>query len=309
MMLRSTKRQRIALSSSYPRPDFPARFESLNDDTLGLILEFVGNKCYNSFGGLNKHCRETYITSGMAKETCLFWYGPLRSIRIRCHYWRDVCKRFFGIDTKKLKEALGKGVIHHNRRDVLDWATRERDELALSGICNVAGEEGKIDLLNEIFNNIKDDEDYERFFRNNAGSHAVRSGKLCVLKWLETQGIRFCKEIYGRKAAERGHIHILEWLRDKGGIRLDEFVFEGAAVGGQIDTLKWFRNHGCPLTESMFDEAVLRGNLDVLQYMHDEGFPWSIHDSSVSEDEILLYPEVKIWLRMNGYYDGIGDDD
>jgi len=109
----------VSITTPVSGADLPAIFDSLNDDTLGLVLKFVGDKSYGSFGGLNKHCREVHLnTPGMRKETFLFGYAPLAVI----------IDRIEGEQTDwELHERVGKGVVLYNRRDVMDWAKQNQN--------------------------------------------------------------------------------------------------------------------------------------------------------------------------------------
>jgi len=131
------------------RPDLPATFESLNDDTLTTVLEFVGDKCYRSFGGINKRCREVYLSSEMTKETFLYGYAPLSRITDKIERAIEDYERAGEFDWK-LRKRVGKGVVFYNRWDVLSWALQQRNKYVLNGICNIAAEEGRIDLLDEV---------------------------------------------------------------------------------------------------------------------------------------------------------------
>jgi len=298
------KRQRLISIASYVSswPDLPARFESLNDDTLGLILKFVGNKSYGSFGGLNYHCKEIYIASGMTKETFIFGYGPLSVIQER--YERD------GELDWKLRKALSKGVVFYNRRDVLEWALEEQNTKILRGICEVATEEGRMDLLNEIWDNFEDDEDYayerECMIFGCVDSNAAESGKLDVIKWFDKKDLgnldNIDKSVCAKEAARHGHLHILQWLKEEKDLQLVSSFYDFAIDGGQLHVMKWLREQSCPWGEDTFACAALEGHLDILQFLHDEGCPW---DRSIYIDEEDVTSEVIEWLRINGYDDRI----
>eukprot|EP00594_Rhizosolenia_setigera_P019376 CAMPEP_0178957330 /NCGR_PEP_ID=MMETSP0789-20121207/10846_1 /TAXON_ID=3005 /ORGANISM="Rhizosolenia setigera, Strain CCMP 1694" /LENGTH=305 /DNA_ID=CAMNT_0020639551 /DNA_START=424 /DNA_END=1341 /DNA_ORIENTATION=- len=288
------KRRRLIMVSSNvssPWPDIPATFDSLNNDTLGLVLEFVGNKSYRSIGGVNKHCKEIYLnTPGTTKETFLFGYGSLAVIIDRCRCNRFICRT--------TQDAVAKGVVFYNRRDVMDWALEEQNTRILEAICNVAGKEGRIDLLNKVFNNI-DDEDGKDYIFECVDSHAAESGKLDVLKWFETKGFDIDKFNCAAKAAFHGHLHIIQWLKEERGLELKGELYLNVIEGsGQLHVMKWLREQSCPWSGWTFASAAKEGNLDILQWLHDEGCPWS-DDYHVPESD--LKPEVIDWCRVNGY--------
>eukprot|EP00594_Rhizosolenia_setigera_P004061 CAMPEP_0178952854 /NCGR_PEP_ID=MMETSP0789-20121207/8086_1 /TAXON_ID=3005 /ORGANISM="Rhizosolenia setigera, Strain CCMP 1694" /LENGTH=274 /DNA_ID=CAMNT_0020634031 /DNA_START=46 /DNA_END=867 /DNA_ORIENTATION=- len=264
-------------------PDVPAIFESLNDDTLTTVLEFVGGKSYRSFGGVNEHCKEIYIASGMKKETFLYGYGPLSAIQDKI----EEGGRFH----QNLYEAVGKGVVFYNRSDVLAWALQERNNYVLREICNLASREGRIDMLEEVWDNIEDD-DEEYIFRC-VGSYAGRHGNLDVLEWLETKGLFFNIDWCAEEAASHGHLHIIEWLIEEQGLRLFGGLYNSAIHGGgHLNVMTWLREQKVPWDTHTFVKAAEKGNLDILQWLHDEGCSW---DRSVLVIEHRLYSGAIDW--------------
>lgn len=186
-------------------------FETLNDDTLGLILRFVGRRLYIPFGGINKQCNETYLKSGLTKETFSCGYAPLSVILDKYSGWD------WGAG-HRLGNAVGKGVIQHNRSDILNWALEEQHMCMMASICKVSVEEGRIDIVKKILSKVSDNTNTNNIF-GDLSRLAVRNGKLDMLKWLITNGNGFpTKDIAWctREAARGGHLHILEWLKIKG---------------------------------------------------------------------------------------------
>jgi len=280
------KKRRLTYVSSRPRADLPATFESLNDDTLTTVLEFVGNKSYRSFGGLNKRCKEVYLnTSGMTKETFLYGYAPLSVITDGYDDGTSV----------EAREALSKGVIFYNRRDVLSWALEEENEDVLNRICFVAAREGRIDILNNV--NDEDDDDIRSIF-DYVDIHAARGGKLKVLKWFETKGLSIYEFRCVHEASRRGQLHIIKWLQEEKGLELVNEFYNSAIDGGQLHVMKWLREQEVDWDVCNFFYAARIGNLDILQWLQDEGCPWSEY-FRLSEDKVK--PEVVDWCRVNGY--------
>jgi len=306
---RSSKRQRLmslSLHVSPLRPDVPARFESLSDDPLTTILEFVGRRSYRSFGGLNKHCREVYLsTKGMTKETFVYGYATLSVII-------NKIERAIEDDDWDLYlfETVGKGVAFYNRRDVLAWALQREYEYLSRFICYVAAREGRIDILDEVWNYIGDDADEadKRTIFENIDTEKVVAwyGKLNVLKWFEMKGLSIFTEICAYSACSNGQIHILQWLEEEQGLELNGGYYEDAIEYGQLNVMRWLREKEVPWSDDgdTFLEAAEKGNLDVLQWLHDEGCPWDYnHTINISEDRVK--PEVVKWCRVHGYGDRI----
>eukprot|EP00594_Rhizosolenia_setigera_P016530 CAMPEP_0178966772 /NCGR_PEP_ID=MMETSP0789-20121207/17121_1 /TAXON_ID=3005 /ORGANISM="Rhizosolenia setigera, Strain CCMP 1694" /LENGTH=291 /DNA_ID=CAMNT_0020652101 /DNA_START=67 /DNA_END=939 /DNA_ORIENTATION=+ len=286
-----SKRRRLMLSYVPRRPDLPAIFESLNDDTLTTVLEFVGNKSYVTYAGINKHCKEVYLnTPGLTKETFLYGYAPLAVIKERYPN-----KPFF-----EAQVALSKGVVFYNRRDVLALVIQRRDTTLLKRICYIAAEVGKIDILDEVWNIIYH-EDYKGYVFYHVDCHAARGGKLNVLKWFNTKELRIDEGECALYAARHAQLHILQWLREMRGLEFNGELYDSAINGGnRLHVMKWLRNQACPWGERTFREAAIKDNLDILQWLHDEGCPWPQHNRV---HECYLIPEVIDWCRVNGYGD------
>jgi len=191
---------------------------------------------------------------------------------------------------------MGKGVLLYNRRDIFKWALQERSNCVLIGICNVASKEGKIDVLEEMWNNIDDEDDKEDVFRY-VNRSAACVGKLNVLKWFETKGLYFNKNKCAKVAARNGQLQILEWLREQG-LELNWELYDEAIKGDHLRVMKWLREQEFGCYRYTFYFATRKGNLDILQWLHDEGYPWH---HNVCVDELCLKPEVVQWLRANGY--------
>jgi len=283
------------------KPDLPATFESLNDDTLTTVLEFLGNKSYGSFGGTNKHCKEVYLASGKTKKTFLFEYAPLSVIKDR--YERAIEKDdddyYDDDDDEELDQRVGKGVVLYNRSDVLVWAVQERKELVLRAICDLAAEEGRLDILNEVLINVNESGIFEY-----VDYHAAECGKLNVLKWLETKGFDVNEYVCADQAARHGQPHILQWLQEEKDLQLCEGLYNKTIWGGHINVLKWLREQEVPWGERTFKLTAQKGNLNILQWLHDRGCPWPNNDT-YRVGEYALKPEVVEWCRGNGYGDRI----
>eukprot|EP00594_Rhizosolenia_setigera_P004553 CAMPEP_0178954256 /NCGR_PEP_ID=MMETSP0789-20121207/8885_1 /TAXON_ID=3005 /ORGANISM="Rhizosolenia setigera, Strain CCMP 1694" /LENGTH=197 /DNA_ID=CAMNT_0020635629 /DNA_START=23 /DNA_END=613 /DNA_ORIENTATION=+ len=102
----SNKKARVSVARL---PDLPASFDTLDDDCLGNVLDFVGKKCYSAFGRVNKRCHEMFCSKGLKKETYLYGYGPLHLIQQQ------------GTRKGGWFPGFSIGVLHYNRRDIFEW--------------------------------------------------------------------------------------------------------------------------------------------------------------------------------------------
>eukprot|EP00594_Rhizosolenia_setigera_P016516 CAMPEP_0178966136 /NCGR_PEP_ID=MMETSP0789-20121207/16743_1 /TAXON_ID=3005 /ORGANISM="Rhizosolenia setigera, Strain CCMP 1694" /LENGTH=194 /DNA_ID=CAMNT_0020651345 /DNA_START=126 /DNA_END=710 /DNA_ORIENTATION=+ len=57
--------------------NYDASFDSLTDDVLYHIVEFVGKKCYFPFGLLDKRCNRIFNEYNLPKVTFLYGIAPL----------------------------------------------------------------------------------------------------------------------------------------------------------------------------------------------------------------------------------------
>lgn len=81
-------------------------FESLVDDILDLILQFVGKRSYGSYGRINKRCHMIFLGKNLPKETFLFGYAPFDS-------------SWVGKFTSYSYYELAKAALAYNRNDIL----------------------------------------------------------------------------------------------------------------------------------------------------------------------------------------------
>lgn len=225
-------------------------FESLNNDTLDLVLEFVGKSSYSVFGKLNKRSHEVYLSSGWPKETFLCGYAPLSIFEegyIRPSY-----------------ESVGKAVVYYNRGDLLNWAIREKNKKMLWGICEIAAEAGITNVLGEVLNSSTLRK--KKKFSDYLDIVAAEIGHLNVLKWLDTNVLSINKEECVQYAASKDHVKVLEWFLDSGyEFDKDEDVFLYAADGGNLGACKWLLEQGCSWNESTLTIAVRAGNIQLLR--------------------------------------------
>eukprot|EP00594_Rhizosolenia_setigera_P012987 CAMPEP_0178955130 /NCGR_PEP_ID=MMETSP0789-20121207/9417_1 /TAXON_ID=3005 /ORGANISM="Rhizosolenia setigera, Strain CCMP 1694" /LENGTH=287 /DNA_ID=CAMNT_0020636693 /DNA_START=202 /DNA_END=1065 /DNA_ORIENTATION=- len=278
----------------------PAEFDLLNDDTLGLILQFHGRDTTYlplPFGILDKRCLEIFLSTEMAREKFLFGYAPLSVII-------DFCRGLELFEYYRFSDSLGKGVFHYGRRDVFDWALQEKNQFVLGCIFAYAAGERRLDVMTEIAEKLE----YIDIFEDGFCEHvlclsAASCGHLDVLDWLVSCG--FSEEYYERyadAAAANGHLNILEWIEDIG-CRFDREALNSAARGGHLHILRWLREQGWRFDESTFWQAAMSGNLEILDWLQAEDCPWK--DNARFPNK--LSSDTQQWLRDNGYHFNLYD--
>jgi len=180
-------------------------FNSLDDNTVHHILLFTGKKSYATYGLLNKRCNQIFTTYNYPKDSYLFGFAPLSVIQ----------RRYTA--SGNFRDGVGDGVVRYNRKDVLQWSLEEQHKLRLYHICLEASRDGRLDILNTIFE--KSNEETMEYFREYDWP--------CL------------------KAAENGRLDVLKLLR-KNGFDWDEETFFVAKVNGHNEVLQYLRENGCP---------------------------------------------------------------
>jgi len=71
-IINSYKRAKVVSLASLPQLESPASFNSLDDDCLGNVLDFVGKECYSAFVCINKRCNKMFCSKGLPKEIYSF---------------------------------------------------------------------------------------------------------------------------------------------------------------------------------------------------------------------------------------------
>lgn len=289
-------------------------FDSLIDDNLGLILEFVGRRSYASFGGINKECRSIYLASGMLKETYLYGYAPNSVFKNKWNNWefqfstgrkRRLDNGRTSLRDRNELDTMINVVVYYNRISLIHWAQQEEIECLLSGVCRVAVQKGRIDLLIEALRNNADGSIrkslYSEFgeFGICLDRLAASHGQLDVLKWFYLNGFNLHPKSCALDASAEGHLHVLEWMKDEG-YRLDQDkrLCNTAAQCGQLRVLIWLRDQGCCLNAGVFISAVHSGNINVLEWLLNQGCPRDEHafNNAIEKGDIRILN----WLRDSG---------
>jgi len=260
-------------------------FESLNNDTLNIVLEFVGKSSYSVFGKLTKRSHEVYLSSGWPKETFLCGYAPLSIFEER--YIRPS------------NESVGKAVVYYNRGDLLNWAIREKNKEMLWEICVIATKAGITSVLGEVLNSSALRKKKKFFDYLDLDIVAADKGHLNLLKWLDTNKLSINKEECVQYAATKDHVKILEWFLDSGyEFDKDKDVFWYAADGGNLVTCKWLLEQGCSWDGSTFPIAARAGNIQLLQWLLEQGCPWDERTFKCAAQVGKM--QVLEWLREQG---------
>jgi len=203
-IINSYKRAKVVSLASLPQLESPASFNSLDDDCLGNVLDFVGKECYSAFVCINKRCNKMFCSKGYPKKTYWYGYAPLRLITQRRIGWYS---------------GFAKAVLHYNRRDILDWLLRDGEPITrsrLKFVCCDVIKESRLDILREIFYRASARQlKYLRSSNNDSDLcyDAASIGNLKIFHFLWQNWCKYDK--YTRMVAEEnGHEHILQFMRN-----------------------------------------------------------------------------------------------
>jgi len=253
-------------------------FESLVDDTLDLVLQFVGKRSYRSYGGINKRCRMIFLSKNLPKETFFCGYAPLSMIKDK----ESVVE--FKEKVARYNYRLALGVVKCNRYDILQWLLLEKNKRAIVEIFDNAASYG-LNTLKRVKNLVGDDaftamkiyEDWD------VCEIAAWWGKLDVLNWFKSKGWFDPNRVASgmKVAARNGNIPILEWLMENG-CELDKNLFCGAAGGGHLNVFRFLEEKNCPLDlNRCMPFAASGGSLEIIQWLVQHGFSFDDVDEWV----------------------------
>lgn len=259
-------------------------FELLSSDNLFLVLQFLGQNSYSTFGSANKKCNEVFKVFELPKKSFI---GLLPEVSIKKLLLKRSSISCFDRAIAKAYIIYDSSILHN----ILGCDLRISME-----ICYLAAAKGRIDILDRFCNN-----SYYRVKRIEDSlkgdikicMHAARSGELHTLKWLVSKNFKIDKETVWEVAAENGRIIVLEWMRNDG----YEWNEETYAKTSNLNTLEWLKSNGCPLNERCCIEAADRCNLDALKWLHTNDCPWNSMTLYCAAQQ--GYMEMCKWLLAN----------
>lgn len=248
------KRRRVAVAEPI------VTFESLVNDIHDTILQFLGKRSYSSYGGINKRCREVFLSKNIPKKTFLFGFAPLSMIKEKC----NDCDYDYD-------NVLGQAIVAYNRNNILQWLLRDENEDAIRETFNVAAgvslktfQRIKNDVGDDAFTSMKIKDDW------NVSYEAACGARLDVLKWLKTEGWFKPSDIRPSSmeaVAKKGNIPVLEWILENG-CSLDDSAFDGAAEGGHLNMMNFLKERNCPLNPRFCMSCAAKGgSLETIQWL------------------------------------------
>lgn len=311
-------------------------FDSLNDDTLCQVFQFVGKNSYRNFGLINKRCNQMYDVCDVLKRTSLYGYGNIPMIEEKLHYLL-AAKAQENHETEyrylPAQSRLARSILFYNRYDIIDYLMGDPDFTDFtSELGNEAALQGRKDVLVYLFENLDEEmlmplktdrylcarasegDHFELLkwlreengccldrwpYDGTAATYPAQRGDMDMLKYMYENG---CLVNYGTiaSAAKGGHIHVIEWLLSVG-CSFDKYCCEEAANGCQLKTLKWLRNRGCPWNiNECAKSAAYGGQLNVLQWLHEDMgcvLNERIYSWASNGENIDMY----LWLKSKGF--------
>lgn len=126
----------------------------------------------------------------------------------------------------------------------------------------------------------------------NTYQNASLSVQLLLLSATNRAGYHFPDtfESFALLAVTQGRLKVLQWLHSKG-LRLQSIYCSLAARGGQLEILKWLRSRSCDWDECVPMNAVHNGHLDTFRWAVQNGCPYDVQ-------ELLLVTEASLWPEI-----------
>lgn len=201
-------------------------FTSLNDDTLHVILQYIGLKSYHTFGLIDKRCNLVYEKSGFPKETFICGYAPMLMVKSTYyHHYRNFHLHVI------------KAILFYNRFDLLERLIRNQNNDILRSLCHESARERRLDILIQIFN-----------------TNSTTTQK--TLKYIKEKN-HICYY-----AALGGDLETLKWACHTQGFALDKYVFEAAAKSRNSEMLTYLVDQDCPCSEEVLNVVAMLGKSD-----------------------------------------------
>lgn len=173
--------------------------DTLNDDTLKQILQFIGMKSYIVFGSINKRCHNFFLVdddgsdSGndkagttnkntiILKRSETFIGNVHISIIDKLYNWGD-CKK---IKQQNLRKGIANAIVLQQHHELLEWSVTKQDVYLLQEICELSAQHKYgINVLDYVFTRKNKSKQNERItIRSRWNNNNINYGILsCLLK-------------------------------------------------------------------------------------------------------------------------------
>lgn len=305
-------------------PHSSTGFHSLNDDTLNEIYEWTGKKSFLTLGFINKRCNalfhdDTDEKNKNKKETFYGFISRDSASEVFTELNRDKNSSRYEKqhELRKLNQGVAWGIVHDKNEKLLNWSLEMKDINLLTEICVLAGMEGKVEIIQDIFS--RAGEALLSWLRDDVRlcDCCSEAGKLNALKYLRENGCSWSEKTC-TYASKNGHLDILEYACDNG----CEFNWNSclvtAAGSGRLNVLQWINEYcrngdSCPLlpSSSVSPSALMKmwgseitaaaassGNLKTLQFLRSQGCEWDADTCASAAENGHL--EILKYLRANG---------
>eukprot|EP00611_Tribonema_gayanum_P025758 TRINITY_DN5963_c0_g1_i2.p1 TRINITY_DN5963_c0_g1~~TRINITY_DN5963_c0_g1_i2.p1 ORF type:complete len:351 (-),score=66.49 TRINITY_DN5963_c0_g1_i2:2276-3328(-) len=234
------------------------------DNTLGLILSFVGKGNWLFVAGVSRKWRAIYASGVSSAGDAGAEAGPAAGPAAAVASPADVnaasmqrttfASALSTVPTLQMAHACGLNMDHLNERGIYSF-------------CRTAGEVGSKEVLLWA---------REHGMRWNACvcGGATQQDRLAILRWLRLEQdcpweIRFV----ARTAAERGMVTLLEWVMSQPDAQVltNTYLSLAASAGGSIPVLEWLLARGALDADHLCTHAARYGQLAALQWLHEHG--------------------------------------
>lgn len=272
--------------------------ESLNDDVLQNIAQYVAPKSFTLLAPVSRRFRDLYYVDDDDDEhehnnnMMNKRFPRLSSLRysiIKVEQVEKLYKQFSlsHNDLRKLielREGIVRAIIQDKNPNLLDWVLQEEeketptqkhdktlDRVILRRIVNEAAVSGYMDLIQRIDDSIRrnstSDKNRDYIFASICNK-AAANGHLNILKWARSHEQKFpWSSLTCALAAMNGNMDILEYaISNK--CPYDVSLCVSAAKSGNLDLLQWaILEKKCPISGAICEVAASRGFLNIIQWM------------------------------------------
>lgn len=261
-------------------------FDSLIDDNLLHIFDYVGKKSYGGFGYINKRCNNIFNTQkNTPKKSCFYNCLNLEQLKQRA--------LTLGISFMNIESA--RSIAQFGRFDFLDWWFEQHGDSpsreVMAYLCSEIGRVGNVVFFRKVFDYL---DEIHRFDR------CVREEDI-----LSCRGKKRPDGLTILAGAARGKsLEILKWLQNERDFILHSSTCITAAGSGSLKVLKYTRLYStCGLKKkACFLEALKSRCLPILKWIHKQ-----MRESDLDDPDYIMHAakcgdvEILDWLKENGF--------
>jgi len=289
-------------------------FDTMIDDVLVNVLDFVGKKSYaGGFGAINKRCNTIFKSQDLPKESCIYSCLPLSQLTQRALAFENLLEY----------RSFSKGIILWGRNDFVLWCMEQNHPVyikkeMLHFMCFLAAQTGRVPLFKIIFEHL--DQIQRRRRRrllpydtltpasspHGGGEGRVQTYYMIPNNEMMRQYITTDSQLVMAAHKEK-RLEILKWMHHEKQLVINHETCKDAAAGGaSLDVFEYvvqnciddWRHEDC------FVAALRSGSLEILQWIHSQRDNPDCYKYFPSYCETAAYHghvEILTWLIDTGF--------